>query len=119
MNPYLRQAGGAAKEAALISAVDLGVSAVLYLVLSIQLLDSFGFLVLIESAVLMLVGGALSFAGQPGVRTVVGLFNRGSPGKKSTITKDELERNDLRAALYAIAGLLLFLEGVVLTTLLS
>ena len=119
LNRFLRQAVLSLREALLISVIDAGASLALFLIWGIGIIDSYGLIVLLESAVLMLVGSALSFAGQGGVRVIVDSFAKKVVGKRLSPGKEELERNELRAALYAITGGLLFVEGIVLTAILS
>ena len=119
MTRFLKQAVLSLREAAVLSAIDAGGSLALQVLLQVPFVDSYGLILLIESAVLMLVGGAMSFAGQGGVRYVVDVFSRRATGKKISPGKDELEKSELRAALYAITGFLLFSEAIVLTAVLS
>jgi len=75
----------------------------------------------------MLVGGALGFAGQPGVialsRLTTGLFGRRRGDESESIRKraeplgdrDAMKLNDIRAAFYMLVGALLFLESMALT----
>jgi len=72
--------------------------------LRIPLGDSFGFIILIESTALMLVGGALGVAGQATSRKVTELFTR------RKIKDSEVMQNDSAAALYALTGAVLFVE---------
>jgi hypothetical protein len=66
--------------------------------------ESFGFIILIESTALMLLGGALGVAGQATTRKVTELFTR------RKIKDTEVIQNDVQAALYALTGVLLFVE---------
>ena len=79
----------------------------------VPLSDSFGFIILIESTGLMLVGGALSLAGQATTRKVAEMFTR------QKVTDSEVSKSDLKAGLYALTGAMLFIEVFGLFLLLS
>ena len=115
LNDYVEAAVSSVKEAALISAIDLVVSAFLLLAFGFFFLDTFGIILLVEGAGLLLVGGALGFAGQAGVRRVasmIGLFGRKDTG--GTSEKEAVASNDVRAAFYMLTGVVLFLESFAL-----
>jgi hypothetical protein len=81
------------------------------IVFSIPVTESFGDALLIESTGLMLVGGALGVAGQGTTRKLNEMiFKKSFTGNAS--------QSDLKAALYAITGGLLFLEGALLSLIL-
>jgi hypothetical protein len=71
--------------------------------------DGFGFVLLVVSSILMLVGGAMSFA-TPGTSKVVSLLM----GRKSDMTTQDYQKAQHRAALYAITGVILFAESLTL-----
>jgi hypothetical protein len=73
-------------------------------VFGIPLGDSFGFVILIESTALMLVGGALGVAGQATSRKVTELFTR------RKVSDAEVMKSDSQAALYALTGVVMFVE---------
>ena len=98
------------KGAALVTVVDVGVAGLLSVVVAIDFLAAFGLILLLESAGLMLLGGALSFSGQPGVRRLTGLLSR----TKTEMSKADLETVDATAATFALVGVLLFLESLAL-----
>jgi hypothetical protein len=124
-----RQAGlSSLYEAAVINAIDVGVAGLLLLAFRIPFFDSFGLILLIEAAALLLVGGAMGFTGQPGVRKVgrtLGIAFRGrissGLGEKNKTRQevvDDVESmrlNDMAAALYMLAGVILFVESALLT----
>jgi hypothetical protein len=70
----------------------------------IPLGDSFGFIILIESTALLLVGGALGVAGQATTRKVTELFTR------RKVSDSEVVKSDFQAALYTLTGAVLFAE---------
>jgi len=80
--------------------------------LQISFFDAFGFILLILSSGLMLVGGAMSFA-TPGTARVVSLLT----GKKADQTTQDFEKAQHKAALYALTGVILFAESLTLAAL--
>jgi len=121
MDGYLDAAVSSIREAAVISGIDVVVSLAALLILGYYFFDTFGLILLVEGAVLLLVGGALGFAGQPGVRRIS--FAWGSIfGKRVTEPVEEkkndfederraIRANDVRAAFYMITGMILFFES--------
>jgi len=101
------------KEAALISLIDIALAAGASFVLPIGTIPALGLILLLESAALMLLGGALSFAGQPGVRKVLGFLVTESEHAGAARVEDV----DARAAVYALTGGLLFVESMTLAVL--
>jgi hypothetical protein len=99
-----------AKGAALVTVVDLAVAGLVSVAVAIGFVAALGLILLLESAGLMLLGGALSFSGQPGVRRLAGLLS----GTKIEMSKSDVESVDARAAAFALAGVLLFLESLAL-----
>jgi hypothetical protein len=83
------------------------------LVIQIPLSDSFGFVILIESTGLMLIGGAMGVAGQATTRRVAEWATR------RKLRDSEVTTSDLAAALYALTGCMLFAEAFVLSVFLS
>jgi hypothetical protein len=98
------------KGALLVTIIDLGVAGLSSAVVATAFVPALGLIMLVESAGLMLLGGALSFSGQPGMRKLTGLFT----GARIEVTKADLEGLDARAAAFALAGVLLFLESLAL-----
>jgi hypothetical protein len=111
--PLGRKAATAVKSlkgAGLITIVDLGLAGLAGSATALGLVGALGLVLLVESAALMLLGGALSFSGQAGVRKATALLT----GIKTEVTKAELADLDAKAAAYALAGALLFVESLVL-----
>ncbi len=79
-------------------------------VFSAGFLAAFGLIVLVESSALMLVGGAMSFGGDPGARRAFTLLG----WKRREVTREDYQRAQHRAALYTTAGLMLFAEALML-----
>ncbi len=107
------------QEAALISIVDIGVALATLFLFRVAFLDDYGFILLVESAGLLLLGGGLGFAGQPGVRRIVSLTsiaNRREAERPSN-DKGSEKQNDVRASVYMLTGLFLFLESGLLAVL--
>ncbi len=113
MNKYARTAISSLGEASLISAIDLVLAAVALALFRTQILEAFGLILLVESSALMLMGGAVSFTGQEGVRRLASLMTRVElkPGAR------DAENNEMKAALYALTGVILFVESSILATL--
>ncbi len=98
------------KGAVLVTIIDLAVAGLSSVVVATGFVAALGLIMLVESAVLMLLGGALSFSGQPGLRKLAGLLTEA----KIHVTESDLEGLDARAAAFALAGVLLFLESLAL-----
>jgi hypothetical protein len=101
---------GSVKGAFVVTIIDLGVAGVSSFALDVGFVASLGLVLLLESAALMLIGGALSFGGQPGVRRLTWLLT----GTKVEASKSDIESLDAKAATVALAGVLLFLESLAL-----
>lgn len=113
MNKYARTAISSLGEASLISAIDLVLALVALALFRTGILAVFGLILLVESSALMLIGGALSFTGQEGFRRLASLMIR-------VELKPEVrhvDKSEMKAALYAITGVILFLESSVLAVL--
>lgn len=121
---YTEAARSSLKEALAITAIDIVPAVAAVFLLRVRILDSVGLILLLEGAVLMLIGGALSFA-RPGVRgvvTLLGILARSPRSERNPSQTSERERislGDIRAAFYMITGLLLFLESALLAVLIS
>jgi hypothetical protein len=101
------------KEAAIFNIVGAIVSLFVLVIFRVPLADSFGFVILVESTALMLIGGALGVAGQATSRKIAEFMTR------RKVTPSEVASGDLKAALYSITGGLLFAEVFVLSMLLA
>ena len=103
----------------MITAIDIVPAVAAVFLLRVGILDSVGLILLLEGAVLMLVGGAFSFTG-PGVRgvvTLLGILERAPRSERNLPATDGKERvtlGDIRAAFYMITGLVLFCESMIL-----
>jgi hypothetical protein len=112
---YPEAAISALQEAALFSLIDAGISAGLYLLYSVDFLASFGLILIVEGAGMMLVGGGMGITGQAGMRKVASLvrgFFRVHGGEEV-----DLASNDIRAAFYMMTGVFLFVESAILASL--
>src|SRR2546430_4889958 len=96
------------KGAALVTMVDLGVAGVSSLTIATGFLAALGLVLLVESAALMLLGGALSFSAQPGARKVTQLVT----GTKAEALESDLESLDAKAAAFALVRVLIFVVGL-------
>ena len=122
MDSYARAGVSAIWEAALISAVDIGISIAVTLIVGFVFTDVLGTIFLAEGACLLLVGGALGFAGQPGIRRVgqfMGVLGFVKSGKNqgSKGDREEIKQIDVRAAFYMLTGMSLFVESLLLAVL--
>ncbi len=113
MKNYTEVAISSVREAVLFNAIGGAVALAALLLVQIPLSDSFGFIVLIESCGLMLVGGAMGVAGQATTRKVAEWITR------RKLSEQELSHSDLVAALYALTGGILFAEVSVMSLLLA
>ncbi len=113
MKSYIDVAVSSLREAVLFNAIGGAVALAALLLVQIPLKDSFGFVILIESCGLMLVGGAMGVAGQATTRKVAEWITRRS------ISDQEISRSDLVAALYALTGGILFAEASVMSLLVA
>ncbi len=113
MHQYASFAVSSLREAAIFNAGAALVGAAVLLLFQVPLQSSYGFILLLESTGLMLVGGALGVAGQATTRKITEIVTRRK--------MDELQigKSDSKAALYALTGAFLFVEGAVLAALLA
>lgn len=100
------------KEIALFNVIGGAIALVGVLFIPVAPVDAFGFVILIESTGLMLVGGAMGVAGQATTRRITEWATR------RKIKDSETVQSDLAAALYAFTGGTLFAEAFVLSVLL-
>ncbi|MDG6909929.1 MAG: hypothetical protein JRN08_06135 [Nitrososphaerota archaeon] len=75
--------------------------------------DGLGFVLLVVSAGLMLIGGAMSFVSPGNVKVVNALFRA-----KLNPTLEDFRKSRHRAALYALTGVLLFVYSLVMASVL-
>jgi hypothetical protein len=109
---YAEVAVSSLKEALLFNFTGVIVALGVLLLYRVPLTDSFGFIILIESTGLMLVGGALGVAGQATSRKLTEMLTRRKVDPKT------IQLSDLKAELYALTGVLLFAEGALMAVLL-
>ncbi|MDE1853710.1 MAG: hypothetical protein KGI38_08190 [Thaumarchaeota archaeon] len=101
-------------ESALFSAGSAAAAIGGMFILGVPFLDGLGFVLLVVSAGLMLIGGALSFISPGNVKLVNTLTKaKLNPGP------DDYRRNRNKAALYALTGVLLFVYSLVLAAVLA
>jgi hypothetical protein len=104
---------GSAKETALISLINIPISLVAALLLRTGFFGADGFILLLEAAALMLVGGAIDLGASASGRKVMMLIER----KEGDWNKREYQKHTRRASFYTLAGLFLFGEALVLAVL--
>jgi hypothetical protein len=102
------------KESAVFAAVAVPVAYVLFLVIHIGVVDSFGFTLLVEACILMLIGGAMDITGTAAVRRFVSVI---SGGKVSPFAG--AGRNVAAAAVFTVTGVILFLASLAVALVLS
>ena len=113
LNKYSRTAISSLGEASLISAIDLVLALVALALFRTGILAVFGLILLVESSALMLIGGAVSFTGQEGIRRLTSLLTRIELKPDAR----DAEKSEMKAALYALTGVILFVESTVLAAL--
>jgi hypothetical protein len=117
VNRYVETFVSCLKEAVIFNVIGAAVAVGALVFFSVPLSISFGFVVLIESTGLMLIGGALGVAGGATSRKVAEFIS--SSVLKRKYDPKSVESSDAKAALYAITGMLLFAEGAVMAAVLS
>jgi hypothetical protein len=124
LNSYAEAGISSLKEAGLISVIDIAASAVVSIAFRFVITDVLGLILLLEGAVLLLVGGALGFAGQPGIRRLMNLFRKetdritgGIAGPSDELPSEKI--SDVTAAFYMLTGFVLFSESIAMAFLLS
>jgi hypothetical protein len=96
--------------AGIITLVDVGLAGIASSAAHVGVVAALGLVLLLESAALMLFGGALSFSGQTGVRKLTTLLT----GMKVEPTKGDLADLEAKAAACALVGVFLFVESLAL-----
>ncbi len=99
----------------MINAANFVVSLIALALLRIVFTDVFGLILLVEGAVLWLIGGALGISGQPSMSTARMLLLRRFFGLKESPTTSTGVRGEkigaAATALYVLTGAILFLES--------
>ena len=113
MHRYFETIVSSLQEAVIFNVVGAAVAFGALVFFEVPLGVSFGFVILIESTGLMLVGGALGVAGGATSRKIAEIVSRRKVDPKS------IQASDAKAALYAITGLLLFAEGALMAAILA
>ncbi len=117
MNKYLEVFVSSFSESVVFAAICAAVALVGTFILGVSFPDGFGFVLLVVSAGLMLIGGALSFV-TPGKVRVFNMLNVNVLRKqKVNMTKEDYSRSENRAALYSLTGVLLFAYSLLLAVL--
>jgi uncharacterized membrane protein YdfJ with MMPL/SSD domain len=110
LNKYVRVAISSAEEAILISVINVIAGLIAILVFNLSIIATLGLILLVESAALMLVGGALGLGGQEGIRKLASTLTK----VDFRISEKDLQRSEMKAAIYSLTGVLLFVESFVL-----
>jgi hypothetical protein len=105
-----RAAIASVKGAAVVTAIDIAIAGLSSFFVTAGFLPILGLVLLLESAGLMLLGGALSFSSQPSTRRLTSILTK----TKIEVSKPQLEDVEAKAATIALVGVLLFLESLAL-----
>lgn len=124
LNSYSEAGTSSLKEAGLISLIDIAASAVVSLIFRFVLTDVLGLILLLEGAALLLVGGALGFAGQPGIRRLTRMLRKETDGlseaSRASTDGPLIDKiADVTAAFYMLTGFVLFFESVAMAFVLA
>ncbi len=99
-----------AKETGLISCINIPVALGAFAIFRIGFFDADGFILLLEATALMLVGGAVDLGASATGRKIASMIDR----KQKSWSKDDHHESTKRAAVYALAGVFLFVEALLL-----
>ena len=99
-------------ESAIFVLVDSALSFILLIVFGFEFLSSLGLILLVESAVLMLIGGALDFSKSASGRKILSLMKIDMKDEK-----DESGKAGKRAGIFTLTGVILFLISLLLALL--
>ncbi|MDG7006950.1 MAG: hypothetical protein JRN06_01750 [Nitrososphaerota archaeon] len=110
MNPWLEILISSLEEGALITLIDIPVSLFIGVLLGTPGLGVLGFVLLLESVVLMLIGGAVEFGATPSAKRASALIRR----KSFDWDAGEYKRIQARGAFYTLIGVMFFLESLTL-----
>jgi hypothetical protein len=113
---------GSVKESVIFTSFGAGAAIGGVLLLGSPFTDGFGLILLLEATALMLIGGALDLSATRSARTVANqirnLFGR-AEHSDSTLTRESYKKVENSAATYALTGVLLFVESLLLAFLLT
>jgi hypothetical protein len=109
MHWYRKVAVSSIVESLIFSAVSAAIALAGLAAWQVPFLDGYGFVLLIISSGLMLVGGALSFT-TPGTARVITALS----GRKLNPSPEDFVNAQHKAALYATTGVILFIESLAL-----
>jgi hypothetical protein len=105
-------------EAVVFSAIGAGIAIVAVLVGLGSFIPALGFVLLLESTALMIMGGALDIATSGSstlmMRQLRMLVGRTVPPVDKTPSNEERKRSQFSAAKYSLTGVLLFVEALVM-----
>ncbi len=119
MHWAIKIARDSALEVVVFNGIGVGIAVVGLLLLGGGLLPDFGFVILLESVALMLVGGALDITSSGSIRVAMRqlkmVFGNRAPEREDETTPDQRRKIGTTAATYAVTGVLLFFEAGMLT----
>ncbi len=119
MHWAVRIARDSALELVVFNGIGAGIAVAGLLFLGGTLIPDFGFVILLESVALMLVGGALDLTTRGSIRVAVRqlnvIFRSKTPERDEELAPDQRRRLGTTAATYAVTGILLFVEAGMLT----
>lgn len=113
LNPWLEILVSSLKEGALITLIDVPVAFLLGLFFSASGLSVLGLILLLESVVLMLLGGAVEMGGTASVVRLSSIVMR----KKFDWSPVEYKKVQARGAFYSLVGVMFFVESLALAVL--
>ena len=102
-----------ASENILIVGIDIAIVAAVYLTYGWSFVDTFGLVMLIEAATLMLIGGAMEFSTSASGRAFVSFVTR----RRNLPSTEDYRRFATRAETFTFVGVLLFVEALGLAVL--
>jgi UPF0716 family protein affecting phage T7 exclusion len=110
LNPWLEVLTSSLKEGALITLIDVPISFLAGWLLATPGLDVLGFILLLESVALMLIGGAVELGATPSAQRAVSIIRR----KTFEWSPGEYKKVQARGAFYSLIGVIFFLESMAL-----
>lgn len=98
------------KETGLISCINIPLGVAAFVVLRIGFFDAVGFILLLEATALMLIGGAVDLGASATGRKIASMVDR----RHKDWSRDDRDKSTRKAAVYALAGVFLFVEALLL-----
>ncbi len=99
------------KETGLISCINIPIGLGAFVVFRIGFFDAVGFILLLEATALMLIGGAVDLVASATGRKIASMVDR----RQKNWGRDDHDKSTKKAAVYALAGVFLFVEALLLS----